>query len=75
MKDPLMTEYELQQPGMVKLIKYLDDRLQMLRIKNDNYKADRSTRGRIAEIKDLKKALYPTKSDIESASFNDAMKS
>ena len=74
MKEPLMTEYELQEPGVRKILDYFETRLQELRIQNDNYKADRSTRGRIAEIKDLKIKLYP-KSNVESVTFNNAMKS
>lgn len=77
MTKPLMTEFEMQQSGVQKIMDYFDLRLQTLRLANDNYKADRSTRGRIAEIKDLQKKLNRnSKSDVvDLTPHNDAMNS
>ncbi len=75
MKDPLMTEFEVQQSGVQKILEYFDNRLQTLRLANDNYKADRSTRGRIAEIKDLQKRLDTTPKSHGGPVTNNAMNS
>lgn len=74
MKDPLVNEYEINQSGVMKIMDYFEKRLQTLRLANDNYKADRSTRGRIAEIKDLQREIMP-KSGAGSNAINNAMKS
>lgn len=73
----LITEFEMQQSGVQKIMDHLDQRLQILRLANDNYRADRSTRGRIAEIKDLQKKLdCNSKSDVVGLNLhNNAMNS
>lgn len=58
-KEPLLAPAELMIPAVAKLLQYFDERLSKLRIANDNIDADVSTRGRIAEIKDFKKAICP----------------
>ena len=52
-----LNEVELHQTGVANILTYFDERLVELRILNDNYKADRSTRGRIAEIKTIQKSV------------------
>jgi len=74
MMIPLITEFELNQSGVRKLIEYFDNRLIKLREQNDNYKAHRSTRGRIAEIKDFQKIINPN-TKPEASNINDAMNS
>ena len=72
LKEPLMTNYEMEQPGVQKIVKYFEERLQTLREKNDNPKADRLTRGRIAEIKTFNILMNP-KTPVEMKTLNDAM--
>ena len=59
MQQPLLSEFELAQPGVQKIIDYFDKRLIADRIANDSPHADQLLRGRIAEIKDFKNALHP----------------
>ena len=54
-----LTEFEMQELGTRKILEYFEERLIELRIKNDNPKADRLTRGRIAEIKTFTKLMLP----------------
>lgn len=67
-----MSEFELAQSGVRKILEYFDDRLIKLREQNDNYKAHRSTRGRIAEIKDFNKLLSPN-DKMKTSIFDDVM--
>lgn len=53
----LLNDFEKTEVAASKIIKYFDDRLAKLRIDNDNFDADPSIRGRIAEIKLFKKTL------------------
>lgn len=61
LREPLLNEFEQLDPTTQKIVKYLSDRLTKLRLDNDSYDSDQSTRGRIAEIKDFFKALEPKK--------------
>ena len=56
----LLTEYEQSNPIVVKILKLLDERLDTCRISNDEFDADVSLRGRIAELKALKKSILKT---------------
>lgn len=58
-KAPLLSDPELMNPGISKILEYFDNRLAKLRIDNDSFTADIGIRGRIAEIKAFKKALHP----------------
>jgi hypothetical protein len=59
-----LSAYELNQPGIIKLVAYLEDRLVKHRVANDSFSADPSLRGRIAELKILLKALKVTDETI-----------
>ena len=59
--EPLLNNYEKMEPAAEKIIKYFAARLIKLRIENDSFESDPSTRGRIAEIKDFQKMLEPKK--------------
>lgn len=72
LKDPLLTDYELIGPSVQKIVKYFEDRLIELRLANDDPRADRLTRGRIAEIKTFNKALA-TMTPVKSSSHIDTM--
>ena len=72
MTDPLLTEIDLMNPAIIKILKYFDDRLTKLRIDNDSFNAHESTRGRIAEIKDFNKVIKP-KQPKESNNIRSAM--
>ena len=52
-----ISDYELNQPGIIKLMAFMEDRLVKHRIANDSPTADPSLRGRIAELKFLFKML------------------
>jgi len=54
-----LSEQDLMNPAVIKIMKYFDDRLSKLRIDNDSVKADENIRGNIAEIKEFKKAVNP----------------
>jgi len=54
----LLSEHELSHPSVIKIKELLEQRLNKYRIKNDQFNADQSTRGRIAEIKSLQKIIY-----------------
>ena len=56
-----ISDYELHQPGVIKLMEFMEDRLVKHRLANDSYDADPSLRGRIAEIKYIFKMLNLTK--------------
>ena len=71
-KEPLLNEMDLMNPAVAKIIKYFDDRLTKLRLDNDSYNAHESTRGRIAELKDFKKAVSP-KQHKETSSIKSAL--
>ena len=58
-KTPLLTQIDLMNPAVIKIIKYFDDRLTKLRIENDSFTAHESTKGRIAEIKYFNLAVKP----------------
>jgi len=58
-KEPLLSDQDLMNPAVIKIIEYFDDRLTKLRLDNDSVKADPNIRGNIAEIKKFKKAVYP----------------
>ncbi len=58
-KPPLLTDMDLMNPAVAKIIKYFDDRLTKLREDNDSFTADVHIRGRIAEIKAFNKAVKP----------------
>ena len=58
-RGPLLTDAELMIPAVAKILAHFAARLTKLREENDNYDSDQSTRGRIAEIKDFKKAIKP----------------
>jgi len=60
-KEPLLNDFELQHEGVQKILHYFEARLIELRIQNDNPKADRLTRGKIAEIKSFNKIISPKK--------------
>jgi hypothetical protein len=57
-----LSEFELNQAGVIKTIAFLEARLQATRIANDSPKADPLLRGRIAELKHLLKVLKTTTS-------------
>lgn len=59
-----LSEYELNQSGVLKIISYLEDRLVLHRVTNDNVNADPLLRGNIAEIKLLCKKLRSTDKSI-----------
>lgn len=56
-KTELLSDFELNQPGVAKIVGLLEDRLVKHRLANDSFDADMSTRGRIAEIKYILKVL------------------
>ncbi len=60
-REPLLNSFEQLDPTAQKILKYFSDRLTKLRLDNDSYDSDRTTRGRIAEIKDFFKTLEPEK--------------
>ena len=60
-REPLLNDFEQLDPSAEKIINYLKGRLVKLRLDNDSYDSDRTTRGRIAEIKDFLKTLEPEK--------------
>ena len=71
-KEPLLTEADLMNPAVAKIIKYFEDRLTKLREDNDSFNAHPSTKGRIAEIKTFNKAVKP-KQPKESNNVQSAM--
>tara|TARA_R110000803_G_scaffold5230_6_gene17352 strand:+ start:5964 stop:6188 length:225 start_codon:yes stop_codon:yes gene_type:complete len=71
-KEPLLTEIDLMNPAVAKIIKYFDDRLTKLRIDNDKFDADIHIRGRIAEIKAFNRAVKP-KQPKETSSIKSAI--
>lgn len=72
MRDPLLTEFELSQSGVQKILQWFDARLENHRVSNDDLNASLLLRGRIAEIKDLGKAINPKKK-THGIAQNDAM--
>lgn len=70
MKDPLLSEYELTQPGVQKIIDWFNTRLDKHRVDNDHLNASPLLRGRIAEIKDFNSAIDPKKKTHDTAKRN-----
>jgi len=68
LNEPLLTQGDLMNPAVIKIIKYFDDRLTKLRIDNDSFNAHESTKGRIAEIKSFNLAVTPK---VSTNSSND----
>ncbi len=56
-----LNDFEKMEPAAVKIIEYFSKRLTKLRIDNDKFDSDISTRGRIAEIKAFQKFLATKK--------------
>ncbi|PHS09401.1 MAG: hypothetical protein COA78_12125 [Blastopirellula sp.] len=56
----ILSEHELAQPAVVKIITYMEERLDKHRKGNDHINACPLLRGRIAELKSLQKNLKLT---------------
>ena len=56
-----LSHAELSQPAVVKIQEFLKERLQRLRIQNDDPECSPLVRGRIAELKTLDKQLFTRK--------------
>ena len=69
-----LSEFELNQPGIIKLVKLLEYRLAKHRIANDNVDASRLLRGKISELKYLFKKLKLTGDKIAGANNHDLRK-
>jgi len=53
-----LTEFEIQQSGVQKILAYIEGRLHNLRVMNDSMENDSTfTRGRIIEIKSFQRLL------------------
>lgn len=63
-----LSEYELNQSGIIALVGFLEDRLAAHRIANDNVDSDPLLRGRIAELKFLLKRFNLNTTKIVGAS-------
>ena len=59
MSSPLLTDADLMDPAVIKILKYFENRLTKLREDNDSFTAHESTKGRIAEIKAFNRAIKP----------------
>lgn len=58
-REPLLTEADLMNPAVIKILEYFTKRLTKLRIANDKFDAEIHIRGRIAEIKEFNKIIKP----------------
>lgn len=71
MRDAMLTDYELQEPGVHKIIEYFEKKLQELRVTNDGLNLDHTEtmkiRGRIAEIKDFQSMMKPKRGPVIGA--------
>ena len=66
--EPFLLDHEMNQPGMLKIIEYFDNRLAELRLQNDDFNnCPIKLRARIDEIKTFQKKLSPgRKADVVS---------